>query len=133
MGPALPNGDMRATVQELLIEIAVLHTKLDSAKEAVNLQAEEYKRRLTELNHAHARAENTLNTFTPRELFERAIKEVKERNDLALKDIESWRRTIDSYMSNNTGNTRGMTQLSGWIFGIVMLLLNAVSVWLHRN
>ena len=111
----LPNGDMRATVQELLVEIAVLHTKLDSAKEAVNLQAEEYKRRLTELNHAHSRAENTLNTFTPRELFERAIKEVKERTDLALKEVESWRRTVDAYMANNSGHNRGVSDVWGWI------------------
>ena len=65
------NGPLRASVQELLVEVAVLKSRLNDSKDALNVQAKEYERRLSELNHAHTLAEKRDIQFVSRDLHDR--------------------------------------------------------------
>ena len=89
----MENGDLRAQVQELLVEVAVLKTRVHGKEEALRIQAIEYERRLNDLNHAHSLARDTLATYLPREIFE---KEFAGWSD--------WRRLVDNDRSTNAGS-----------------------------
>lgn len=69
---------------EQAVRIALLEAKLVAADEARGLQAREYERRLTELNHAHARAMEERGTFASRELHDSFEREMR----LALVTLE---------------------------------------------
>ena len=86
------NGSLRASVQELLIEVAVLKSRLNDSREALKVQAVEYERRLVELNHAHDRAEQRDTQFVSREVHDRLQTTVMDRlgiSDNRLTSIES--------------------------------------------
>ena len=103
------------TIQELLIEIAVLKTKIDASDKALLKQASEYERRLDSLNHAHAESQRVLNTYLPREIFEKSQ---------ALEMI--WRAKTDNELSQNRGRDNTFAA-----FGAIALSLTALatSIW----
>lgn len=70
-------NETHATIQELLVEIAVLKTKNDEREKALIKQASEYERRLEILNHAHQEAQRVLNTYLPREIYEKSQSELR--------------------------------------------------------
>ena len=63
------------------LEIVALREQLQGIREARDLQAKEYERRLGELNHAHARAEASSQHFVPRELHDKTIAVLTEKVD----------------------------------------------------
>ena len=68
-------------------EREILSTRENLVKEALHLQAAEYDRRLTELNHAHATAMENWRMSMPREMFdqwEREYSKWKEQVQLIL-------------------------------------------------
>lgn len=70
-------NEHHATIQELHVEIAVLKVKNDEREKALIKQAIEYERRLNDLNHAHAQAQEVQNTYLPREIHEKAQSELR--------------------------------------------------------
>ena len=69
-------------------EIAVLQERIKGQADAIGLQAKEYERRLSELNHAHAQAVARNELYLPREVYDKAeitrelrISVLKERLD----------------------------------------------------
>ena len=59
------------------VRIAVLEEKVRSAAEAKTLQAAEYERRLTDLNHAHDQAMARNVDYVSRELHDAAVRELR--------------------------------------------------------
>ena len=114
--------DLHAQVQELMVELAVLNERLRSSDSALVMQRSESDRRLTELNHAHARAESVLNSFTPRELFERNAKDLSDRLERSAKETNEWRQKVETFMSNNAGRNKGISDFMGWIVAAVVAL-----------
>lgn len=112
---ATRNGDLHAQVQELTTDIAVLEERLKGEKTAKELQAEEYKRRLNELNQAHERAEKVLSTYITRELF-----------DQTMKEFIDWRRVIDAQHTSSTARTASHTSIIAILFALASI---ATQLW----
>ena len=72
-------------------------TSVATVNEARHHQAEEYKRRLEELNNAHERAEKVQASFVTREAWELDIKERRTTLERVEKDIAQ--RTLNSEFS----------------------------------
>lgn len=62
-------------------EREILSTRENLLKEALQKQASEYERRLTELNHAHEIAKENWRNSMPRELFEQWEREYQKSKD----------------------------------------------------
>jgi DNA repair exonuclease SbcCD ATPase subunit len=69
-------------------EREILSTRENLLKEAKELQAKEYERRLTELNHAHESAMENWRTSLPREVF-----------DAHLTEFRTWRDSVNTSMT----------------------------------
>lgn len=79
-------ADLKQQIADLDKEIAVLRTKLCAGDEARKLQASEYERRLTELNHAHKQQLDRNAEYISREAWE-----------LYRAELEKWRREVDAW------------------------------------
>jgi len=98
--------------EELKTQIAVLQEKIASMQEAKVLQAKEYERRLEELNHAHAKAEQRNADYLPRELFERTMEELR-----------LWRERVDHSISTAQGSRAGVFAAAGIVISVVAALI----------
>jgi hypothetical protein len=92
--------------------IAVLIERISNLKQQITTQALEYERRLTELNHAHARAAEDKNKFTTTELFYAKIEE-----------INKWRLEMDQWRAKVIGIAIGVGAVSGGVVGLVLNML----------
>ncbi len=94
--PTLP--EVCKHVQEHDRELAVLKERLDSIIRARDLQAQEYERRLGELNHHHEEQKDTLAnygaTYVKQELYRQAENE-----------WNVWRSAVDKDMARNQGRS----------------------------
>ena len=143
----MENGDLHKTIQELMVEVAVLKTRVSGKEEALNIAAREYERRLTDLNHAHQLARDTLQTYLPREIFEKehaALESKVTETEREIQGITSshisaslytsdkliladWRRQVDEDRSLNAG---GKAMLASYISGIIAVVGLVVSIFL---
>ena len=114
------NGDLRATIQELVVEIAVLKARAEKDQEALAHQATEYKRRLEDLNHAHDRAEEARNHTLPREIY-----------DLFLTDISAWRAKINEELATNRGRNSMLVSGIAFVFAALALIGQAIIYFLN--
>ncbi len=94
-----------------LVKIAILETEVDNLREAIRLQANEYERRLTELNHAHARATDDRNKFVTTDLF-------YSKQD----ELSKWRNELDQWRSRIMGIAFGVSAATGALAGVIMRL-----------
>jgi hypothetical protein len=78
---------------------------------ALIIAATEVARRLMELNHAHALAEKTLETYVPREKYEAFEREVR-----------TWQNGMDKDTAASRGARNANTIALGIIFSILTLL-----------
>lgn len=98
--------------QYLRSRIAVLESNIVWLKENVKLQANEYERRLTELNHAHAQATLDRNKYLSAEMFYSKMTE-----------LDKWRSDVDTWRARIMGIAIGVGAVSGAIAGFVMRLI----------
>lgn len=94
------------------LQLSALRREIDLrflalAQELV-LQAKEYERRLTELNHAHEQARQTLATYVPRDKYD-AIREGMEKD---IHDLQIYK-----------ANSEGRSAVIGAIVGAASSLL----------
>lgn len=73
--------------EELIVKIAVLQRDAIHLREAIKLQASEYERRLSELNHAHAQSTADKNKFATLELMYSKFDEIARWRS----DYDKWR------------------------------------------
>jgi hypothetical protein len=71
-------------------KIAVLEEKIAGLQKAISLQAAEYERRLTELNHAHAQATTERRQFLQQDVF----MTFKDANNNWQREMEVWRSRV---------------------------------------
>lgn len=82
-----------------------------AVEKALLLQAAEYERRLTDLNHAHAQAKDALATYIPREVFERYSRESVEwqrKAELRMADLEQRIKATEMGLVNLPGGMRSL-------------------------
>lgn len=90
--------------------LSVLEERLRGVEKAIQHQAVEYERRLTDLNHAHSRAREDLATYTPREVY-----------DKFLQGFEEWRRSVDAVISAGRAKTALMAAMVATGIGVAGL------------
>ena len=116
------NSSLRCEVQELTVQVAVLHSRLESSKEALGLQASEYERRLDVLNHAHEEAKDVLSKYGSTYM-------TIDRFDRFFNDFIEWRRSIDSSLSNIKAASLKYAAVIAAIFTSVTLILQLWHSW----
>lgn len=70
-------------------KVTRLEEQLKAVKEARELQANEYERRLHVLNGAHEEAVRVLATYLPREIHDSYVRETTKASELAKKELQS--------------------------------------------
>ena len=88
--------------------IAVFESEIRWLKENIALQAREYERRLSELNHAHAQATMDRTHFVNAELFYSKMDEWAR-----------WRNDIDTWRAKVVGIAIGVGAVSGGVAGVI--------------
>lgn len=73
-------------VDVILYERKLTDLRFDLEEKARLIQAIEYERRLLELNNAHARAEQILNTYVTEEVYNSNHEDLRKRLDKVEKD-----------------------------------------------
>jgi hypothetical protein len=109
--------------EALHIRIAVLETKLISANEARKLQAEEYERRLTELNHIQATANQDRAKFVTADLFYAKVDDILRTRDTKFHELDVWRNQIDTWRAKVTGIALSIGAAAGIAGGIISSLI----------
>ena len=144
----MENGDLHKTIQELMVEVAVLKTRVNTKEDALKIQAREYERRLHELNDAHNLARNVLATYLPREIFDKEHSALQAKVEYNASRIETilathisapvynldkqvladWRRQVDEDRSKQSG---GKAMLASIIAVIVSVVTSAATIFIH--
>lgn len=83
-GPA----DIDRRLRDLEVAVARVQTAAEADRTAVRLQAEEYERRLTALNHAHERAVEVQHTYVTADKYEDKLEAELMARNLALTRID---------------------------------------------
>ena len=144
----MENGDLHKTIQELMVEVAVLKTRVNSKEDSLRLQAKEYERRLHELNDAHNLARTVLATYLPREIFDKEHSALQSRVEYNASRIETilathinstvynldkqvladWRRQVDEDRSRQSG---GKAMLTAIVSALISIATMAATVFIH--
>lgn len=85
--------------------LTVMEERSDAYNRALLLQAEEYERRLSELNHEARRMAERDRLFIPRETFE-----------VFEADLRNWRYTVNQALATVSGRDKGLAL--AWSFGL---------------
>jgi hypothetical protein len=99
------------------------------------LQAKEYERRLEILNHEQSRLGADRERYLPRENFDLFKSDAVNRQELAFKEVNSWRKTVDEFMALSAGRDKGLS--IAWVVaigigGFVMTVLGVfLAKWVH--
>lgn len=84
---------------------------LAALDKALQHQAVEYERRLTDLNHSHAQAKDALATYIPREIYEKSHSEVRDwerKSDLRFVEIEQRLKANEMGLVNLPGGIKSL-------------------------
>lgn len=87
-----PSLEVLATRFEAHVTLLEERRRNDEARReetsnSLKLQAREYERRLGELNHAHAQAEQRNQNYVSKEIFDAVIREMHQKHDQAVHTI----------------------------------------------
>ena len=82
----MDENEFQLKIIELDKLVAILQTELKCSADARDLQAKEYERRLSDLNHAHTQQESRNAEYIRRETF-----------DTYALTMENWRREVDMW------------------------------------
>jgi len=88
--------------------IAVFESEIRWLKENIALQAREYERRLSELNHAHVQAEMDRGRFVNSDIFYSKMDE-----------LYKWRNDVDTWRAKVVGIAIGVGAVSGGVAGVI--------------
>jgi hypothetical protein len=102
---------------DLKTEIEVLKERIRGIELALALQADEYARRLEELNHAHARAQERNANFLGMEAYEEHRKQ-----------LEQWQRAVDSFISESRGSKTSIISMFSAALSIGALSLAMLKI-----
>jgi chromosome condensin MukBEF ATPase and DNA-binding subunit MukB len=80
------NGELR--IRQLELQVTRLQEQLKAKQRATELQASEYERRLTALNHAHEQALEVQKTTVTADKFEEYVKTESQAREAALLRVD---------------------------------------------
>ncbi len=86
----MTDAERPESFRDALIKIAVLETEVRGLKENIVLQAKEYQRRLSELNHAHDQATADKSAFLRKDTYDAKIAEFAKWQN----DMDMWRARV---------------------------------------
>lgn len=114
--------------RDILALRELIEERFRGLSKALDLQAKEYERRLTDLNHAHALAEQRNAEFIRGEVYHPAHREVRDLIDkLATKEVslEGDLRLVEQRLASLTSSLLWLTRLliGAAVGGIAALLL----------
>jgi hypothetical protein len=95
-----------------------LEAQLQSSDRALEMQAREYERRLTELNHAHARALEAQAGTVPREVYDDYVKRTRE-----------WHREVDRRLDLSAGAHSFMAAMVMSAIALVGALVSLLKIF----
>jgi len=106
------------TRQELEREITHLKELVAERDKALELQRDEYHRRLDELNNAHARAEKTASMTVSNEVFERFESEIR-----------GWKEAVNTELATMKGSSVASARFFVALITILTIVFSAVTLW----
>ena len=117
-----PDDDKRrrqaACDDNLHVRIAVLEATIAHLREARDLQAKEYERRLQDLNHAHTQAEEKYREYLPRATYEKSEGERRE-----------WQRETDKKLDTASGKSAAYISVAALLLALVTLGVTTLKDW----
>jgi hypothetical protein len=108
---------MTSREHELTTRVTVLEEQLKAMREAKELQAKEYERRLTDLNHAHERQVEDQATFVSADKFEGFQGEINQ-----------WRNTVTITLADLAGKSAGIGSARGLVVQVITIVISMVTI-----
>lgn len=113
------NGDAQVTMRakEYVDQLMTAHAK-EHQVDVVQLksQADEYERRLTDLNHAHAQAQADKVAFLTREVYETNHKDLEKRVDKIQEDMN----VVTNSATTNKESLAKLESTLAWLSKLVI-------------
>jgi hypothetical protein len=136
--------------EELDVRVAVLEEHLRGMETALQLQHEEYQRRLDELNHAHEKQVQDQATYVERRLYDAGMTEwgkwreqtnaavatwdgrhvSRETFDSFVKETSVWRDSVRETLALLSGRSTGVSGARVLLFQILAAIMAALSLYL---
>jgi oligoendopeptidase F len=113
--------DISEREHALTVRIAVLEEKVNAAQREKILQAQEYERRLSELNHAHEKQVKDQSTYVSDDRF-----------NGFMGQFSTLRDTVNTYMSGAEGRSLGTNRVTSMIFQFVPWLIAIAAILWKR-
>lgn len=89
----------------------VFKTKFEAMEKALQLQAKEYERRLSDLNGEAGRLRDMQATYVPREVFDTVVKDLEKRIEIL------------TAVNLKSEGVKGLAAIIPWIISIIGLFL----------
>lgn len=104
--------------------LVILEESVKGMKENLLLQAHEYERRLTDLNHAHAKA-----------IEERALTISTDKFDGYTDKVEAWQTSVNQTLAELKGRSAGGSAAGALVFQVLPILfaVAALAMALWKN
>ena len=123
MPPSPTDTSIHVTLKEFVESLLeaqdkVTDAKFKASKEALDLQAKEYERRLEDLNHEHQRNIERNADYIGKEkfeAFEKEFRQYKESNDKALVGKERFEAFIREFQQYKTTNDKAVEEKAKYI------------------
>ena len=126
----MPNDSARDHVglrefKDLEADVKILREALESSENAKRLQASEYERRLNELNHEHARAQQNFEKYVSQDTWREQQKSLTEKVDLAFGTAQK----LESRVASMEARTAGQQWLVGLMIAVGTLIVGTLVAW----
>lgn len=96
--------------------------KFKSTDEALKLQAKEYERRLEALNHEAVQLKDMQTTYVSRELFDRTMDLIGQRNERVINDLKEKIESLNSWKTKQEGKAQLM-QYIPWLLTAISIII----------
>jgi hypothetical protein len=115
------NGEIR--IRQLELSLARLQEQLRASELAKELQAREYERRLTALNHAHEQALEVQKTTVTADKFEEYVKTERTAREAALLRVDEKIAGQDRVLSGRVARVEALqSRIIGGLVVIAILI-----------
>jgi len=101
---------------------ALFEEKFKAVAKALKLQAREYKRRLKDLNGEARRLREMQERYIPREVFDRTVDSINEKNSASIREIQNKINLLNDYKTKQEGRNSWL-QYVPWIIAAISLVI----------
>lgn len=111
-------------------------TAMAAAEKAVTKAEFAAEKRFDAVNEFRQTLADQQSTFARSDAMLSSLDRITQTSNIRFthveRQLEDIKNDLITFTSGAVGHNKGITQLLGWIFGIGMLLLNAISAWFHK-